>query len=69
MEQDNVAFVTMLYEHNGERKIFKCGFEYEFISAFQDVNPREIEIGYFFVMGQEYGKVKTLENAFQFWKD
>lgn len=66
---EHIPFIKMLYTHKGERKIYDSDSPIDIIKHFENENPDDYCIDFFFVMGQMYGKVKTLQDVMQFCKN
>lgn len=64
---DTVPFIKMLYTEDGKRKVFDCNWPEMFIQEFEGVHPSQINVAYFFAMGQ-LTKIKNLTDARNFCK-
>ena len=60
-------FIVMHYEFDAIRKIYKTDWPEAFITAFESVPPKNIKVGYFFVMGH-LTDITTIEKALAFCK-
>lgn len=58
-------FIAMFYIEDGERKIYQCNWALECIDEFQDKVDSDIEIPYFFVMGNPVA-IHSIKDAIKF---